>query len=161
MRGGLSALLFLCAQGSFAACDLTLPTAPVEVLRYDVSPTGTLRVPPLLTVWSDGRVVVRATSDRAAVTSILLPKGGVAQLLSALQADGMLALEAQAMSELIALTADARPSFVSLTLPHCTRDLTLKASGFMAQAYPDNDDVQSFRAGELRLLNLLAHIQSQ
>jgi hypothetical protein len=163
--------LSVTSSGAQAMCDLQ-DAGDGEVLSLDVVDAQKSRTPPLITIFADGKMAVRAPppstrtlmarmsrTDLKALVTYVTHTEHFTEIESAAIAA---ALEAPAPGQsglFLNRVADAPNSFLTLALPGCSHSVTVEGSAVRSNIRKDIDALQRFRRIEVRLLELVAKVQ--
>ncbi|MDB2408028.1 hypothetical protein N9W17_05890 [Jannaschia sp.] len=174
-RAALSLIVALAGFPTYGMAACTLPAgSQAPVLTLDVVDADRARNPPLIALFADGRMAVRAPSPQQGTRAARLSAEDMRDLLAyVVEAEVFPSIESDAIQAALAApgrtsggiridaVADAPNSFLTLALPGCAHSVTVSGSAFRASARPDIDALQRFRRIELRLLNLAVAVQTR
>lgn len=151
----------------FAKCRQPSSGVVGPVLSLDVVDAYSPRVPPLITVFADGRLAVRAPPPSSQVLAGQIPRAQLEDLWkqivlrdripeidSATLREGL----AQGSGNLGNPMADAPMSFLTVSAEGCNHSVQVKGSA-MASMRADYDEIHRFRRAEVLLLDLATALQ--
>lgn len=156
------------ATGS-ADCALPPADTHISILSLDVVDAATPRLPPLITVYADGRLAVRGKPPSSRVLSGHITRAEVQELWDQIIArDGLLLIDSERIAAalgtpnsglLVPTMADAPWSFLVVTAPGCHHAIRVEGSALRSVARPDIDALQRFRRVEVSLLEMATAVQ--
>lgn len=159
------------ANGS-ADCLLPSENTQDSILWLDVVDAASPRLPPLITVFADGRLAVRASPPSSRLLSGHITRAEVKALWDQIiTTDGLLLIDSAGIAAaigappsgskgfLVPPMADAPWSFLGVTVPKCQHVIGVEGSALRSMARPDSDALQRFRRAEVRLLALATAVQ--
>ena len=142
------------------------------ILSLDVVDAHKSRMPPLITVFADGRMAVRAPPPSSRTLTARMSRADLKALVTYVTrtehftgidtAAIAAALEAAPPGQsglFLNRVADAPTSFLTLALPGCSHSVAVEGSAVRSSIRKDIDALQRFRRIEVRLLELVARVQ--
>lgn len=142
------------------------------VLSLDVADENSPRTPPLISLFADGRMTVRASQTSSQILSARMSRADLEALTSyVIDTERFTGIETAAIETsldkpppdsdglFLNSVADAPTSFLKLSVPGCTHSVKVEGSALRSMSRPDIDALQRFRRIEVRLLKLASSVQ--
>lgn len=154
------------ALGS-AQCVLPSASSGGPVLSLDVVDATSSRVPPLITVFADGRLAVRAPSPSSKILTGQISRAQLEELWERIiLRDRILEIDRAALNAAIekgvgnlgSPMADTPMSFLTVSVQGCSHSMQVKGSA-MKSMQTNVDELRRFRRAEVMLLDLATALQ--
>ena len=154
-----------------AICDLQ-DAGDGKVLSLDVVDAHKSRRPPLITIFADGRIAVRAPPPSTRTLMATMSRADLKALVTYVtRSEHFTGIDPAAIAQALETAppgqsglflnrvADTPTSFLTLALPGCSHSVIVEGSAVRSSKRKDIDALQRFRRIEVRLLELVARVQ--